>query len=79
LGKVEHKMAALGALVELDESTWLNQAPAFTCMEADVVARFLTAWKEPGIAGDFLERHALDDDEGDDHYALRVAVEAATE
>lgn len=62
--------AAIG-VAELSVEVWFDQARAFTCTEADAVARFLDTWHRPGVGDEFLILHAEGDDEGDDHFHLR--------
>lgn len=39
-----------------------------TCIEAERFAAFVGAWVAPEVAETWLDMHAVEDDEGDDHY-----------
>jgi hypothetical protein len=62
----EQEAAAL-ALAELHPSVWFDEASAFTCTEAEIVAAFLAAFRDEDVAAKFIVAHGLGDDEGDMH------------
>lgn len=59
------RLEAAEALADLDASVWFDNAEHFNCIEADVIAKFLTAYGGDGDS--FLASHSIDDDEGDRH------------
>lgn len=55
---------ALTNLRALDASVWFDQATAFSCREADVIAAVLHGVERSDAAAEFMAYHAEGDDEG---------------
>jgi hypothetical protein len=71
---IEQRIDAAEDLASLSTDVWLDTAPSFSCIEADVVARFLSCFVNAETAEAFLDVHAESDDEHDSHHNRNVGT-----
>jgi hypothetical protein len=65
---IVERINAADELAALGMELWLDQATAFTCVEAETLARFLRCHDNTEGADAFLEAHNAGDDEEDQHF-----------
>ena len=68
MNKSENEYGALNDLLTLGGDLWADLGPKLTCAEAEVFARFFTAYGRPDTADLLLACHGDADEEGDNHY-----------
>jgi hypothetical protein len=65
---IHERIESANDLAALGMELWLEQATAFTCIEAETLATFLRCHDNPEGAEAFLEAHSVGDYEEDQHY-----------
>lgn len=74
--QLTERMVATEALVGMLADGMLadQMGSNFTCAEVETLATFLRAWDADAYATIWLDMHARNDDEGDDHFERGIEV-----